>query len=243
MKKLIIPLLAATTLLSGCHHVTVRHGVHVVAPVQVVEHRHVYNRDVVVHRHDGGQHSGHRHAQDYNYQPNRVVVVNPPPVSRHRVVTVHGTDRGDHYPVPHGRGDGRHDASMRNPPAYGRSRSRHDQPPSSDRDGTSPGHDHRPLGRALSRVTQKMTGNHPEGRTTPSAQFKTSSSRGGNPPSRKTYDKKVSILKVVRERSSDKRWGGNSHPDHRGGGHNRNDKDKSDEDAKQSKGRWKLMEH
>ena len=51
MKKLIIPILAATALLSGCHNVTVRHGAHVSipAPVHVVEHRHVQHREVLVH--------------------------------------------------------------------------------------------------------------------------------------------------------------------------------------------------
>lgn len=57
MKKLLIPLLAATALLGGCHRTTVRHTVEV--PVAVTEHRHVHNGVVIVHHHEGDSRTHH----------------------------------------------------------------------------------------------------------------------------------------------------------------------------------------
>lgn len=101
MKKLIIPLLLATVLLGGCHRVTVRHQAHLPPAVEVVEHRHVHNSEVVVHRHQGGQPPGHRHKYYSHQGPDRVVVVRPQAVVQTRVYS--RPHSGHVAPPPHRR--------------------------------------------------------------------------------------------------------------------------------------------
>lgn len=161
MNKLIIPLLAASALLGGCHHATVRHTVTV--PVGVVEHRHVVDGVVVVHQHEGDYRAPHHHD---HYDRGRVVVVTPPPRVEHRVVTVIGHDgRG----VPTDRG---HHATPPLPPRQQRPQppSQHGQPPLPPQHGrpqvpTHPGQAHPQPQRGEGRGD---TGSRPRGDTTPS---------------------------------------------------------------------------
>ncbi len=97
MKSLLIPLLVATALLSGCHRVSVRHSVDL--PVTVIEHRHLHEGAVVVHKHpQQGHASTHHHSKPVHHTPKRVVVVTPPAVEHHREVTVHY--RSNQHPAP-----------------------------------------------------------------------------------------------------------------------------------------------
>jgi hypothetical protein len=132
MNNLLIPLLAASALLGGCHQVSVRHAVHV--PVDVSEHRYVHD-GVVVQRYD----RGYPYQEPYRQPPHHlggVVVVTTPPVIRHPA-----TGYGGHgYPQQIYRdtyqGTGRHDSA----PDYRRSgyqgSGSHDSPSDDHRPGT-----------------------------------------------------------------------------------------------------------
>jgi hypothetical protein len=98
MNKLIIPLLAASALLGGCQHVTVRHTVQL--PVEVVDHRHIHNGVVIVHQHGGDYRHPHQHEHYDHHDRGRVVVVTPAPRIVHREVTVIERNGRGHHATP-----------------------------------------------------------------------------------------------------------------------------------------------
>lgn len=144
MNRLLIPLLAASALLSGCQHATVRHTVHL--PVVFTEHRHVHNEVVIVHQHEGDHRVVHHH--DHYETPHQVVT--PPPIIHHEQVTVivpprhergegHDNRRDHDDRGQHGNPDarGRHPAPSTRPP-QGRPHDLASLPPGRGHVGTPP---------------------------------------------------------------------------------------------------------
>jgi hypothetical protein len=192
MNKLLIPLLAAASLLGGCQHVSVRHTVRV--PVEVVDHHHVPEDVVIVHQHEGDYRHQQRYEHHDNHERGRVVVVTPRPVIRHREVTVIQRapypreqrevvyDRGHHaaapMPMPH-----------RTPPAASHQWPAHTQPPRGD--AVAQPRQVTPLPHALRRLpTTQANG--------PSSKAPVVHSKGAQPATRSQPDKKGTIRKEPR---------------------------------------------